>query len=102
MRHGLRLGLSATLVNIESSYASSAVSPCIPLILIPYPLILLHGLRATCPIVGRQANAIPCLLELSPVRTFLHQISVRSEGNYSVYTRVRLYAYPFHSSPQPL
>ena len=69
MRHGLRLGLSATSVSIESSYTSSAVSPCIPLIPIPYPLILLHGLRATCPIVGRRANAIPCLLELSPVRT---------------------------------
>ncbi|KAI9459929.1 ATP-dependent protease La [Lactarius psammicola] len=59
--------------------------PTLPLIILPFPLVLLPGARATFPIAANLADALLRLIESSPGNPVLAAVPlVQNEGNTSV------------------
>jgi ATP-dependent Lon protease len=59
--------------------------PTLPLIVLPFPLVLLPGARATFPIAANIADALLRLIESSPSNPVLVAVPlVKNEGNTSV------------------
>ena len=59
--------------------------PTLPLIVLPFPLVLLPGARATFPLAGNIADALIRLIESSPSNPVLAAVPlVQNEGNTSI------------------
>lgn len=81
--------------------------PTLPLIVLPFPLVLLPGARATFPLAGNIADALIRLVESSPSNPVLAAVPVvQNEGNTSVHkwgvtARITRFVRPRAHSDEP-
>ncbi|KAH9056835.1 ATP-dependent protease La [Lactarius vividus] len=81
--------------------------PTLPLIILPFPLVLLPGARATFPIPANLADALLRLIESSPSNPILAAVPlVQNEGNTAVHkwavtARITRFVRPRANSDEP-
>ena len=81
--------------------------PTLPLLILPFPLVLLPGARATFPLAGSIADALIRLVESSPSNPILAAVPiVQNEGNnfvhkWGVTARITRFVRPRAHSDEP-